>query len=173
MITKDLIAENTSLEEFFSIINDLLKSSKVQEMKIYNQHAGTSCYKHCMQVAYYTYIVCKRLNLDYISATRGAMLHDLFLYDWHTHIREDKSWKGQHAFMHPKIALRNATQIFNLNDIEKDVIVNHMWPVTIKIPHYKYSAIFETSRHLSQIFHSKTFYKYAYVFLSLVVFRII
>ena len=78
MITKDLIAENTSLEEFFSIINDLLKSSKVQEMKIYNQHAGTSCYKHCMQVAYYTYIVCKRLNLDYISATRGAMLHDLF-----------------------------------------------------------------------------------------------
>ena len=34
MITKDLIAENTSLEEFFSIINDLLKSSKVQEMKI-------------------------------------------------------------------------------------------------------------------------------------------
>ena len=37
MITKDLIAENTSLEEFFSIINDLLKSSKVQEMKIYNQ----------------------------------------------------------------------------------------------------------------------------------------
>ena len=85
--------------------------------------------------------------------------------------------------MHPKIALRNATQIFNLNDIEKDVIVNHMWPVTIKIPHYKetvvvtfadkYSAIFETSRHLSQIFHSKTFYKYAYVFLSLVVFRII
>ena len=119
MITKDFIAENTSLEEFFSIINDLLKSSKVQEMKIYNQHAGTSCYKHCMQVAYYTYIVCKRLNLDYISATRGAMLHDLFLYDWHTHIREDKSWKGQHAFMHPKIALRNATQIFNLNDMPK------------------------------------------------------
>ena len=123
MITKDLIAENTSLEEFFSIINDLLKSSKVQEMKIYNQHAGTSCYKHCMQVAYYTYIVCKRLNLDYISATRGAMLHDLFLYDWHTYIREDKSWKGQHAFMHPKIALKNATAIFNLNNIEKDVIV--------------------------------------------------
>jgi hypothetical protein len=47
MITKDLIAENTSLEEFFSIINDLLKSSKVQEMKIYNQHAGTSFERDC------------------------------------------------------------------------------------------------------------------------------
>ncbi len=102
MITKDLIVENTSLEEFFSIINDLVKNTKVQKMKIYNQHAHTSCYKHCMQVAYYTYIICKKLNLDYVSATRGAMLHDLFLYDWHTYIREDKSWKGQHAFMHPK-----------------------------------------------------------------------
>lgn len=183
MYIKEIIYENTSFYEFFSIIDDLIKNTTVQEMKNFNQHASTSCYKHCMQVAYYTYIVCKRLNLDYISATRGAMLHDLFLYDWHTHIREDKSWKGQHAFMHPKIALKNATKIFNLNDIEKDVIVNHMWPVTIKIPHYKetvvvtfadkYSAIIETSHHLSQILHSKTFYKYAYVFLSLVVFRII
>lgn len=183
MITKDLIVENTSLEEFFSIINDLVKNAKVQEMKIYNQHAHTSCYKHCMQVAYYTYIVCKKLNLDYVSATRGAMLHDLFLYDWHNHVRTDKSWKGQHAFMHPKIALKNATEIFNLNDIEKDVIVNHMWPVTIKIPHYKetvvvtfadkYSALFETFRHIRGILHTKKFYKYAYVFLSLIVFRII
>lgn len=74
MITKDLIVENTSLEEFFSIINDLVKNAKVQKMKIYNQHAHTSCYKHCMQVAYYTYIICKKLNLDYVSATRGAML---------------------------------------------------------------------------------------------------
>ena len=183
MITKDLIVENTSLEEFFSIINDLVKNAKVQKMKIYNQHAHTSCYKHCMQVAYYTYIICKKLNLDYVSATRGAMLHDLFLYDWHTYIREDKSWKGQHAFMHPKIALKNATTIFNLNDIEKDVIVNHMWPVTIKIPHYKetvvvtfadkYSALVETFKHIRGILHTKKFYKYAYVFLSLIVFRII
>ncbi len=40
MITKDLIAENTSLEEFFSIINDLLKSSKVQEMKKYKKNSN-------------------------------------------------------------------------------------------------------------------------------------
>lgn len=182
MIKKNLIEKNTSLEEFFSIINDLVQNAKVQEMKVYNQHAHTSCYKHCMQVAYYTYIVCKKLNLDYISATRGAMLHDLFLYDWHNYIRKDKSWNGQHAFIHPKIALKNATEIFKLNNIEKDVIVNHMWPVTIKIPHYKetivvtfadkYSACVETFHHITNILHSKTFYKYAYVLLSLIVFRI-
>lgn len=182
MITKDLIAENTSLEEFFSIINDLLKSSKVQEMKIYNQHAGTSCYKHCMQVAYYTYIVCKRLNLDYISATRGAMLHDLFLYDWHTP-RALKSMKSLHAFAHPKIALENAKNIFDLNEIETDVIVHHMWPVTISLPKSKegfvitctdkYSACAESFSYFRNFLHSKKAYKYAYVFLSLIIFRII
>ena len=86
---------------------------KVQEMKIYNQHAGTSCYKHCMQVAYYTYIVCKRLNLDYISATRGAMLHDLFLYDWR---KRQNGRKGLHAFTHPQTAYDNASKLFDLNE---------------------------------------------------------
>ena len=179
-VRQDKKSEN---EEFYGYIKDLVHHPYVLKMKNYQHHCNTSCYQHCLNVAYYNYKICKFFNLDARSAARAGMLHDLFLYDWHTHIREDKSWKGQHAFMHPKIALRNATQIFNLNDIEKDVIVNHMWPVTIKIPHYKetvvvtfadkYSTIFETSRHLSQIFHSKTFYKYAYVFLSLVVFRII
>ena len=28
--------------------------------------------------------MAKKLGLDYVSATRGAMLHDLFLYDWRT-----------------------------------------------------------------------------------------
>lgn len=180
---KESTVENSSTREFISIIEDLLENAKVQEMRKFNQHASTSCYKHCMQVAYYTYIVCKRLNLDYISATRGAMLHDLFLYDWHTHIRSDKSWKSLHAFIHPKIALKNATKVFNLNSIEQDVILNHMWPVTIKFPHYKetivvtfadkYSAIRETVLYFRKILHSKTLYRYAYVFLSLIVFRIL
>ena len=128
MITKDLIVENTSLEEFFSIINDLVKNTKVQKMKIYNQHAHTSCYKHCMQVAYYTYIICKKLNLDYVSATRGAMLHDLFLYDWHTHAKE--TGEHFHGFTHPRRALANAEKYFDLTDKEKDMILRHMWPLT-------------------------------------------
>ena len=169
-------------DEFFNIINDLINNPTVQEMKIFNQHANTSCYKHCMQVAFYTYCICKKLNLDYISATRGAMLHDLFLYDWHTHIRTSKKWNSHHAFLHPKIALKNATTLFNLNSVEQDVILNHMWPVTIAFPHYletyivtfadKYSASRETYLHIQNLLHKKTFYKYAYVFLGFIIFRI-
>lgn len=169
--------------EFMNIIKDLTQNPTVKQMRNFNQHANTSCYQHCMQVAYYTYLVCKHLHLDYVSATRGAMLHDLFLYDWHSYIRPDKKWNNQHAFLHPKIALKNAKEIFDLNAIEQDIIVNHMWPVTIKIPHYretvivtfadKYSACYETFKNIRRLLHTKRIYKYAYVFLSLIVFRII
>lgn len=171
--------------EFMNIIHDLIEHPTVRRMKNFNQHANISCYQHCMQVAYYTYIICKQLHLDYVSATRGAMLHDLFLYDWHNHsyIRPNKKWNTLHAFSHPKVALKNAKEIFYLNAIEQDVILNHMWPVTIKIPHFKetvvvtfadkYSACRETFGYFRKLLHTKRVYKYAYVFLSLIVLRII
>lgn len=183
LITKETSTCKSSYDEFFCIIQDLIKNKTVQEMRNFNQHANTSCYKHCIQVAFYTYIMCKALHLDYISATRGAMLHDLFLYDWHNHPKEDNSLSSYHAFNHPKVALKNASKIFDLNDIEQDVIVKHMWPVTFSLPHYKesfivtfadkFSATKETFNYFKDLLHAKRAYKYAYVFLSLIIFRII
>jgi len=182
-LTKDIILKDASYTEFFDCIYDLLENENVKKMKNFKQHANTSCFKHCLQVAYYTYIACKKLNLDYRSATRGAMLHDFFLYDWHNYIRPDKKWKNQHAFAHPRIALKNACEVFHLNELEKDVIRKHMWPLTISLPHYKetiivtfadkYSATRETLLYFRDILHSKKIYRYAYVFLSLLIFRII
>ena len=43
-----------------------------------------------------------------------------------------------HGLTHPKTALNHACRLFPLNDIEKDVIRAHMWPVTFfSIPHTK------------------------------------
>ena len=81
------------------------------------QHSATSCYNHCLHVAYYTYLICKKFNLDYFSASRAAMLHDFFLYDWHEP-RKVNSFKELHAFAHPKIALQNSLKNFELNDLE-------------------------------------------------------
>ena len=170
------------LTNFFEIIKDITSNETVKQMKNYRQHCNTSCYKHCMQVAYFTYIACKQLKLDYVSATRAAMLHDLFLYDWRKKYR-DVSLSGLHAFVHPKIALKNASEIFELNDIEKDIIEKHMWPVTLSLPKYKesyivtimdkYSACLETYLYIQEKLKKKTFYKTAYIFLSLIFFRII
>lgn len=170
------------LTEFFDIIQDIISNTTVQQMKNYRQHCNTSCFKHCMQVAYFTFIACKALKLDYISATRAAMLHDLFLYDWRKKYR-DTELPGLHAFVHPLIALKKANAIFDLNDKEKDVISKHMWPVTFSFPRYKesyivtimdkYSACLETYLYIQEKLKKKTFYKTAYIFLSLIFFRII
>ena len=92
--------------EFELIINDLVNNETVQKMKNYKQHYDTSCFDHCKMVAYYSYLLCKKYNLDYKSATRAAMLHDLFLYNWRT---RENGRKGLHAFTHRKTALENAS----------------------------------------------------------------
>ena len=168
--------------EFNEILSDILSNETVKQMHNYIQHGEISCYTHCYCVAYYTYLICKKLKLDYKSAVRGAMLHDLFLYDWHTTSPADINEKGVHAWAHPRIALKNASKIFNLNDTEKDIIRNHMWPVTLKFPKTKeafivscmdkYSATAETFMNCRNRITNSRIYRYAYVFLGLFIFRI-
>lgn len=142
-------------EEFYESIRDIAEHPVVLRMKLYPHHGNSSCYDHCLNVAYYNYQVCRKFNLNAVSAARGGMLHDLFLYDWHTHTA--KTGDHFHGLTHPKAALKNAGKFFKLNRIEKDVIKNHMWPVTVlSIPRTKegwvttfvdkYCGAFETSR---------------------------
>lgn len=123
--------------EFQNIINEIIMNEVVQQMKNFKQHYSTTRFDHCYSTAFYCYLICKKFHLDYISATRAAMLHDFFLYDWR--IRGNR--KGLHAFTHGKVACANACTLFNLNDKEKDIILKHMWPVTIKFPKYRESFI--------------------------------
>ena len=125
-------------KEYISLISDIIKNEKVQEMKKYRQHFEINCFDHCLFVSYNSYLICKKHNLDYISAARAGMVHDLFLYDWRK--RQDGR-KGLHAYTHPKTAYENAKKIFDLNEIEKDIILKHMWPVKISLPKYKESFL--------------------------------
>lgn len=134
----DLICKD---EEYYSLVSDILEHKEVLKMKDFIQHGQTNCYEHCLNVSYYSYLICKKLGLDAKSAARGGMLHDLFLYDWHLQDSSNVPLFKKHAFSHPYIALKNAKKYFNLNRKEKDIIVKHMWPVTIILPKYKESYI--------------------------------
>ena len=125
-------------KEFYEIIKDLINNPTVLEMKNYKQHYDTSCYDHCVEVAYWSYRFCQKHNLDYVAAARAGMLHDLFLYDWR---KRENGRKGLHAFTHGKTAFKQASTFLNLNDKEKDMIIKHMWPVTLAIPKYKETFI--------------------------------
>ncbi len=121
---------------YINIIKDIIEHEKVQEMKKYKQHYEVNCFYHCLLVSYNTYLICKKHKLDYISAARAGMLHDLFLYDWHENKRK-VGRKGLHAYTHSKKAYENASKYFILNRKEEDIIKKHMWPVTLGIPKYK------------------------------------
>lgn len=165
--------------EFINIIKDILENETVQQMNNYKQHYETTCFEHCLVASYYCYLYCKKLNLDYISCSRAAMLHDLFLYNWR---KRQNGRKGFHAFTHPKTAYENASKLFNLNDKESDIILKHMWPVTLSFPKYKesflltivdkYCALYESYNALFNRFCQKRVFRYAYVFLSIIFIRL-
>ena len=163
-------------KEYLDIINDIIKNETVQKMKTFRQHCETNCFNHCLVASYYCYKFCKKYNLDYVSCARAAMLHDLFLYDWR---KKQKNIKGLHAFTHPKTALENANKTFELNEIEKDIILKHMWPVTFSLPKYKESfvltyydkkcAFLESFSDIREKLIKKRVFRYAYVFFSLLI----
>ncbi len=127
--------------EFQEYIRELDENEAVQSMKQYIQHGTTTTYEHCLNVSYISYKIAKKLNLDARSTARAALLHDLFLYDWHK-TTEKKPLFKKHGFTHAKTALDNACKYFELNEIEKDIIAKHMWPLTFRhIPKYKESVI--------------------------------
>ena len=150
--------DKSKYEEYYSIVKDIMENETVQQMKNYRQHYDTNTYEHCFHVSYMNYKICKALHLDYKSAARAGMLHDLFLYDWRRS-RKELNLEGYHAFIHPKIAYRNASKIFDLNKKEKDIIVKHMWPLTLPLPRYPESFIITISDKYSALYESFAYYK--------------
>ena len=132
---KNIIYKDT---EYMEIVKDIISNEMVLKMKQYRQHFNITCFDHCLYVSYNLYLICKKHKLDYRSAARAGLVHDLFLYDWRK--REDGR-RGLHAFTHPKASYENAKKIFTPNKIEKDIILKHMWPVTPKLPKYKESFL--------------------------------
>ena len=116
---------------------DILASPGMEKTKSFTQHGGTSVYEHCLNVACESLMLARRVkqSVDERAMVRGALLHDYFLYDWH------QPGHGLHGFRHPAIALKNAARDFRLGDVERDVILRHMFPLNLAPPRYRESLI--------------------------------
>lgn len=114
--------------EYLACVQDILEHPVFCSMDHYYQHGTTTCKEHCIRVSYLSYRICRKVGWDSRSAARASLLHDLFLYDWHTHAK----LTGQrfHGFTHPRTALKNAVRYFELTEQEQDMILRHMWPLT-------------------------------------------
>ena len=112
--------------EFLEDVCDIVAVPKYQELKNFRHHYSTNRYQHCLNVAWYTFLWCKRRGLNAKSAARGAMLHDFFLYDWR--VEGSQPIEGKYVEVHPLVALANAEKYFEVDDIMRDCILHHMWP---------------------------------------------
>ena len=79
--------------------------------------------------------VRKEWQDEFCESIRDIATHPVVLrmklyphHDWHTHRK--KTGDRFHGLTHPRTALKNASKFFDLNEIEKDIIYRHMWPVT-------------------------------------------
>ncbi|MFV0557553.1 MAG: HD domain-containing protein [Enterococcus sp.] len=123
--------------EYMSYVQDLLETDAVKKLAEYTQHLNSTRLEHSISVSYTSYCLAKKWNGDVKATARAGLLHDLFYYDWRT----TKFDEGSHAYMHPRIAIKNAEKITELSHLERDIILKHMWGATIAPPRYKESYI--------------------------------
>ncbi len=119
-------------KQYLRCVADIMQHPKFQQMGSYLQHGTTTTLEHCIGVSHLSYKIARSYGLDAKACARGALLHDLFLYDWHTVVKN--TGNRLHGLTHPKTALLNAERYFVLTPKEKDIILKHMWPITIIPP---------------------------------------
>lgn len=115
-------------KEYLDCVRDILENPVFQSMDNFIQHGHTTCKTHCIHVSYLSYCICRKHGWDFVAAARGGLLHDLFLYDWHTYGKE--TGKRFHGFTHPRTAMENAVKYFSVSEKEREIILRHMWPLT-------------------------------------------
>lgn len=118
-------------QEIRAAAPDILRSKNFRSTRSHVQHGNMTVNDHSMNVAKCSLAISEKLHIpcEKKELIRGALLHDYFLYDWHT--QDYVSPHKLHGFYHPGRALKNAQQEYQLTPRERDIIKKHMWPLTI------------------------------------------
>lgn len=118
-------------KEYMAMVADIFKNEKFGQT-LYCKHHGLTRIEHSLRVSYYSYKVAKKLRLDVRATARAGLLHDFFVEGDLIGYKEKLS-----LFFHPYKSLENANKYFELNEMEKDIIISHMFPtLPHKVPKY-------------------------------------
>lgn len=122
-------------KEIVKHLSALMQEGPIEENKNYIQHGDVTVFDHCIAVVEYSCRMAEFLHLSVNrkAMIRGALLHDYFLYDWHN----PDNGHRLHGFSHPYTSLKNAKRDYSITKREADIIVKHMFPLTIVPPQTK------------------------------------
>ncbi len=115
--------------EIRNYLQGLSETKEAALMKHCIQHGRISTYEHVVSVARLSFYLNRRLHVGAPDSelVRGAFLHDFYLYDWH-----EGGYPGRlHGLHHPAIALKEASRRYPLTPMERNIILSHMWPLTL------------------------------------------
>ena len=166
------VEEYCNNREYMNIISDILDNDKFLNIEKCKHH-GINRLEHSLKVSYYSYCIAKKLKLNYVDTARGGLLHDFFM-------SEDLTAKEQKFKFatHPYHSLENASNNFCLSDLEKDIIINHMFPtLPHKVPKYMESwlvSFVDKGIALYEFYCSygrSLVYKFANIYLAVLLFR--
>ena len=156
---------NDSKSIYYDIYSEFYNVNKYRELKSIMHH-GDNRLNHINRVAKMSFWLSKKMKCDYISCTRGAMMHDFFTKDdiCKNNIKYRKFLKK-----HPYIALENSKKYFDVNEIEENIITTHMYPITKQRPKYKEAKIVSVCDKLVSFYEFFRFelgitYVIAYIF---------
>lgn len=143
-------------QDYMALIADLIENKDLLKMDDITHHHYTTRLTHSIFVSYVSYRIAKKMNLNVRAVARAGLLHDFF----HEGREEIAAMElGSHNCVHPKIAVENAEKITPLNELERDIILKHMFLCSkVGMPRYKesmivtcvdkYCAIYEVSQPL-------------------------
>lgn len=159
--------------EYLSIIDEIRFHKEFLKTRDIIHH-GLKRYDHNVRVSYYSYKISKFLHLDYESVARAGLLHDFFLSS-----KDDVKYFDRLKLIvnHPKLALENAREYFDLNEMEEDIILTHMFPVSPFVPKYFESFVVDIVDDVVAIcergYSIRRKLSYAMTFLLLIIFNFI
>lgn len=127
-MSQDKAADRADVD---AIIEPFLKSEIVQSMDRYIQHGTVTTLRHALAVTYLSCAIAAwiHLRVNTRNLAIGALLHDFYLYDWHD---KNHPKRTLHGFSHPDVACQNALLYFNVNPQIQQIILCHMWPLTLR-----------------------------------------
>ncbi len=135
---------------FLSIAQEIVNNIEYQKLRKYIHHYTLSRYDHCFDVAYHAYVRAIKVdkNLDLKAIIRAALLHDFFLYD----LRKENI--NKHLSSHPKTSLSTAQKYFELNKLEQEIILCHMWPFNTDKPKSKEAKLVNSSDKICSLYET-------------------
>lgn len=160
-------------EKYLEYVSDILSNEEFLKLSNYTHH-NSDRFQHSLNVSYYSYLISRKFNLDSKKIARAALLHDFFLVD---NLAIGKFKRFKTLFTHPRLALENSLKYYYLSDMERNIIVSHMFPIGLDLPRYKESILVDfVDNYISiheALYAKKNELNAAYSFLSLFVFSIL